>query len=59
MMKLSKSNMVKATLAWRWFKKNYVSVINWFMFIYVLINPDRIGTWIGKFLLNIQLVLGL
>ena len=39
-------------------KKNWVVIINMYLILYAAINPDRIGTWVGHFLLNIKLILG-
>jgi len=33
----------------------FLSVAIW---LYVLINPDRLGTWVGRFFLNIKLIMG-
>lgn len=38
-------------------KEHWVAIINISIFLYVVCNPDRLGTWVGHFLLNIKLIM--
>ena len=38
--------------------RHYLLVINAILVTYVLVYPDRMGTWLGRFLLNVKMILG-